>query len=141
MAYSPVTHQSYLMTCGPATTDVWAEAKRCVGTNAHGTLLVVYIDEVSRCGFPDRRRSIGRDVSLRKTSDEGNPIYAIYRVAGRSESAVCDAVRGAGDGAHGSGSTQVTARSTRFVARQRSVMRKDRRVKPTAASIWQSFVS
>jgi hypothetical protein len=44
MAYSPVTHQSYLMTCAPATTDVWPEAKRCVGTNAYGTLLVVYID-------------------------------------------------------------------------------------------------
>lgn len=44
MAYSPVTQQSYLMTCAPATTDVWSEAKRCVGTNAHGTLLVVYIE-------------------------------------------------------------------------------------------------
>ncbi len=44
MAYSPVTHVSYLMTCAPATTDIWPEAERCVGTNAQGTLLIVYID-------------------------------------------------------------------------------------------------
>ncbi|WP_131588683.1 hypothetical protein [Mycolicibacterium phlei] len=44
MAYSPVTGQMYLMRCAPATTDVWAEAQRCVGTNARGALLVVYID-------------------------------------------------------------------------------------------------
>ncbi|MGV0848583.1 hypothetical protein [Mycolicibacterium phlei] len=44
MAYSPVTGQMYLMHCAPAITDVWSEAKRCVGTNAHGTLLIVYID-------------------------------------------------------------------------------------------------
>ncbi len=44
LAYSPVTHQSYVMHCIPATTDVWSEAKRCVGTNAQGTILIVYID-------------------------------------------------------------------------------------------------
>ncbi|WP_255604778.1 hypothetical protein [Mycolicibacterium xanthum] len=44
VAYSPVTHQSYLMHCTSAVTDIWPEAKRCVGTNAQGTLLVVYID-------------------------------------------------------------------------------------------------
>ncbi|WP_235009869.1 hypothetical protein [Mycobacterium sp. 3519A] len=42
IAYSPVTHQSYLMTCTPATTN--AGAKRCSGVNAQGTILIVYID-------------------------------------------------------------------------------------------------
>ncbi|WP_445170904.1 hypothetical protein ACTXG7_10425 [Mycolicibacterium sp. Dal123E01] len=44
VAYSPVTNQSYLMTCTPATTNVWPGAKRCSGTNAQGTILVVYIN-------------------------------------------------------------------------------------------------
>ncbi|BBZ34614.1 hypothetical protein MCNF_32190 [Mycolicibacterium confluentis] len=44
MAYSPVTHQSYMMHCSPATTTLWPDAMRCVGTNAQGTLLIVYID-------------------------------------------------------------------------------------------------
>lgn len=44
MAYSPVTHQSYAMHCVPAVTDVWPGAKRCVGTNAQGTTLIVYIE-------------------------------------------------------------------------------------------------
>ncbi|WGI31706.1 hypothetical protein [Mycolicibacterium aubagnense] len=44
IAYSPVTHQSYLMTCTPATTNVWPRAKRCSGVNAQGTILIVYID-------------------------------------------------------------------------------------------------
>jgi hypothetical protein len=39
--------------------------------------------------------------SLRQATADGNPIYAVYRVAGRSESAVCDAVRGAGGNAYG----------------------------------------
>ena len=38
--------------------------------------------------------------SLRQTL-AGNPIYAVYRVAGRSPDALCDAVRGAGGGAYG----------------------------------------
>lgn len=44
LAYSPVTHQSYVMRCTPAMTTVWAQAKRCVGANAQGTILIVYID-------------------------------------------------------------------------------------------------
>lgn len=44
VAYSPVTNQSYLMTCGPASTNVWQDAKRCSGVNAHGTVLIVYIN-------------------------------------------------------------------------------------------------
>jgi hypothetical protein len=44
VAYSPVTQQSYLMTCTPATTNVWPGAKRCSGVNAQGTILIVYID-------------------------------------------------------------------------------------------------
>lgn len=48
VAYSPVTHQSYLMHCAPAVTDVWPEAVRCAGTNAQGTVLVVYIDQGNR---------------------------------------------------------------------------------------------
>lgn len=42
-AYSPVTHQSYVMTCAPEETNAWPGSKRCVGTNDHGTLLIVYI--------------------------------------------------------------------------------------------------
>jgi Protein of unknown function (DUF2510) len=44
VAYSPVTHQSYLMTCTSWTTNVWPGAKRCSGTNAQGTVLIVYIN-------------------------------------------------------------------------------------------------
>lgn len=39
--------------------------------------------------------------SLRPATADGNPIYAVYRVAGRSESAVCGAVAAAGPGAYG----------------------------------------
>lgn len=39
--------------------------------------------------------------SLRRATAEGNPIYAVYRVAGRSQAAVCDAVATAGGGAYG----------------------------------------
>ncbi len=45
VAYSPVTHQSYLMTCTTATTNnPWPNPKRCSGVNAQGTILIVYID-------------------------------------------------------------------------------------------------
>ncbi|WP_133066869.1 hypothetical protein [Mycolicibacterium sphagni] len=44
LAYSPVTNQSYVMTCTTTPTDVWPGAKRCVGTNAQGTTLIVYIE-------------------------------------------------------------------------------------------------
>ncbi|MEZ0357651.1 hypothetical protein [Mycobacterium sp. SA01] len=44
VAYSPVTHQSYLMTCLLNKTNVWPGSKRCSGVNAQGTLLVVYIN-------------------------------------------------------------------------------------------------
>src|SRR4051794_36209093 len=44
IAYSPVTHQSYVMTCAPATTNVWPGTKRCSGVNAQGTILIVYIN-------------------------------------------------------------------------------------------------
>lgn len=44
VAYSPVTHQSYLMTCTATTTNVWPGAKRCSGVNAQGTILIVYIN-------------------------------------------------------------------------------------------------
>lgn len=44
MAYSPVTHQSYAMYCIPTATNVWPGAKRCLGTNAQGTILIVYIE-------------------------------------------------------------------------------------------------
>jgi hypothetical protein len=39
--------------------------------------------------------------SLRQATADGNPIYAVYRVAGRSQAAVCDAVAAAGGGAYG----------------------------------------
>lgn len=44
LAYSPVTHQSYLMTCIRAVTNVWPGAKRCSGANTQGTILIVYIE-------------------------------------------------------------------------------------------------
>jgi hypothetical protein len=44
VAYSPVTHQSYLMTCAAAVTNIWPGAKRCSGLNGEGTTLVVYIE-------------------------------------------------------------------------------------------------
>lgn len=44
VAYSPVTHQSYLMTCFLNATNVWPGSKRCSGMNAQGTLLIVYIN-------------------------------------------------------------------------------------------------
>ncbi|TGD84295.1 DUF2510 domain-containing protein [Mycolicibacterium sp. CH28] len=44
LAYSPVTHQSYLMTCIVSATNVWPGSKRCSGVNAQGTVLIVYID-------------------------------------------------------------------------------------------------
>ncbi|WP_233211113.1 hypothetical protein [Mycobacterium sp. shizuoka-1] len=43
-AYSPVTDQSYLMRCVATATDIWPTATRCAGTNAQGTVLVVYFD-------------------------------------------------------------------------------------------------
>ncbi|MBB3749916.1 hypothetical protein FHT44_002377 [Mycolicibacterium sp. BK634] len=43
-AYSPVTSQSYLMRCLLTATDVWPRAQRCAGTNAQGTVLVVYFN-------------------------------------------------------------------------------------------------
>ncbi|BBY29267.1 serine/threonine-protein kinase [Mycolicibacterium sediminis] len=39
--------------------------------------------------------------SLRQASDEGNPIYAVYRTAGSSTAQVCSAVRAAGGDAYG----------------------------------------
>jgi hypothetical protein len=39
--------------------------------------------------------------SLRPATEEGNPIYAVYRVAGRTQREVCSAVRAAGGGAYG----------------------------------------
>jgi hypothetical protein len=39
--------------------------------------------------------------SLRPATADGNPIYAVYRVAGKSKSALCDAVAAAGGGAYG----------------------------------------
>ena len=43
-AYSPVTDQVYKMTCAPAWTSGWGEAKRCMGFNASHVALVVYVD-------------------------------------------------------------------------------------------------
>lgn len=43
IAYSPVTNQEYMMHCTLTPTNVWARAMRCVGKNAQGTPLVVYI--------------------------------------------------------------------------------------------------
>ncbi|WP_233716991.1 hypothetical protein [Mycolicibacterium vinylchloridicum] len=39
--------------------------------------------------------------SLRKRDDAGNPIYAVYRPAGRSDADICAAVRAAGGDAYG----------------------------------------
>jgi len=39
--------------------------------------------------------------SLRQTTDAGNPIYAVYRVAGRTTQEVCNAVQAAGGAAYG----------------------------------------
>lgn len=39
--------------------------------------------------------------SLRQASDDGNPIYAVFRFAGRSEPEACAAANSAGDGAYG----------------------------------------
>jgi serine/threonine-protein kinase len=39
--------------------------------------------------------------SLRRASDQGNPIYAVFEIAGRSEPEVCAAVHAAGGGAYG----------------------------------------
>lgn len=39
--------------------------------------------------------------SLRQADDEGDPIYAVYRPAGRSLAEVCAAVRAAGGDAYG----------------------------------------
>lgn len=44
LAYSPVTSQVYTMTCAPAWSTIWPEAKRCVGVNSYGVGLVVFID-------------------------------------------------------------------------------------------------
>jgi len=38
---------------------------------------------------------------LRRATEEGNPIYAVYRVAGRTQRDGCSAVRAAGGGAYG----------------------------------------
>lgn len=42
-AFSPVTGKTYTMQCAPAGTDLWREAKRCVGVNSLGKGLIVYI--------------------------------------------------------------------------------------------------
>lgn len=39
--------------------------------------------------------------SLRQRSDEGNPIYAVYRPAGTTQAQVCAAVRAAGGDSYG----------------------------------------
>ena len=39
--------------------------------------------------------------SLRQTSDEGNPIYAVFEPAGTTQTEVCAAVRAAGGDAYG----------------------------------------
>lgn len=39
--------------------------------------------------------------SLRQATEQGNPIYAVYRTAGYRRDQVCDAVRAAGGGAYG----------------------------------------
>jgi serine/threonine-protein kinase len=39
--------------------------------------------------------------SLRQTSDEGNPIYAVFEPAGTTQREVCDAVHAAGGDAYG----------------------------------------
>lgn len=42
-AFSPVTGQTYTMQCTSTMTNVWGEAKRCVGVNASGHGLIVFI--------------------------------------------------------------------------------------------------
>ena len=44
VAYSPVTKQTIRMQCTSTATTHWPEAKRCVGVNAAGAGLIVYID-------------------------------------------------------------------------------------------------
>jgi len=39
--------------------------------------------------------------SLRQASDEGNPIYAVFKFAGATQREICTAVRAAGGGAYG----------------------------------------
>lgn len=39
--------------------------------------------------------------SLRQQSDDGNPIYAVYRAAGKTKQVLCDAVAAAGPGTYG----------------------------------------
>ncbi|RYF49868.1 MAG: serine/threonine protein kinase, partial [Comamonadaceae bacterium] len=39
--------------------------------------------------------------SLRQATDEGNPIYAVYKAAGKSTDAVCTLVRAVGEDAYG----------------------------------------
>jgi serine/threonine-protein kinase len=39
--------------------------------------------------------------SLRQQSDEGNPIYAVFKFAGTTQREVCTAARAAGGGAYG----------------------------------------
>ena len=43
-AYSPVTGLFYTMQCTRTNTTIWYEAKRCVGVNAYGVGLIVYVD-------------------------------------------------------------------------------------------------
>jgi len=42
-AFSPVTGKTYTMQCTLANTNTWPDAKRCVGVNAQGRGLIVYI--------------------------------------------------------------------------------------------------
>lgn len=42
-AFSPKTQQMYTMQCTRTNTDIWADAKRCVGVNDSGAGLIVII--------------------------------------------------------------------------------------------------
>ena len=42
-AFSPKTGQTYTMQCTRTSTDIWPDAKRCVGVNATGHGLIVVI--------------------------------------------------------------------------------------------------
>lgn len=42
-AYSPVTQQSIAMQCAPTVSYYWPVAQRCVGANASGVSLIVFI--------------------------------------------------------------------------------------------------
>jgi hypothetical protein len=42
-AFSPVTKKTYTMQCTSTLTDVWGEAKRCVGVNSAGAGLIVFV--------------------------------------------------------------------------------------------------